>query len=153
MNYNELFLLLMTNPENEMRIEHIAIWAKDLEKLNLKGLTVDGTLVLGANAYPKFEKDFLAYSQSQEMAYNVLTPRVIEAILAIKEEWGLRPRVSFVNKKIYLALETSYDFFEVNIHESLLDSKKVRSFYNDLEPCFSLVESFDLPINTNTTEA
>jgi len=33
MNYNELFLLLMTNPENEMRIEHIAIWAKDLEKL------------------------------------------------------------------------------------------------------------------------
>jgi hypothetical protein len=124
----------------------------DLEKLNLKGLTVDGTLVLGANAYPKFEKDFLAYSQSQEMAYNVLTPRVIEAILAVKEQWKIKPRVSFVNKKIYLALETNYVFFEVKIHESLLDQKKVESFYNDLEVCFSLVENFDLPVDENIEE-
>lgn len=111
-----------------------------LNQLSLKGLTADGDLVAVANVYPKFEKDFIVYSHSKEMAYHILVPSIVEGIHAIYKTWKVKPQLSFINNKIYVAIPAKQATFTPNIHESLLDNPNFVLVIEQLTMYFEVVK-------------
>lgn len=111
-----------------------------LEQLSLKGLTADGDLVAVANVYPKFEKDFTVYSHSKEMAYHILVPSIVEGIHEIYKTWKVKPQLSFINNKIYVAITAKQATFTPNIHESLLDNPNFALMIEQLTKYFEVVK-------------
>jgi hypothetical protein len=111
-----------------------------LDQLSLKGLTADGDLVAVANVYPKFEKDFMVYSHSKEMAYHILVPSIVEGIHAIYKTWKVKPQLSFINNKIYVAIPAPKAIFTPNIHESLLDNPNFMLVIEQLNLYFDVVK-------------
>lgn len=111
-----------------------------LDQLSLKGLTADGDLVAVANVYPKFEKDFTVYSHSKEMAYHILVPAVVQGIQAIYQEWNLKPRISFVNDKIYIAIPIQTSTYLPTFQVSLLDNSMLIQLLEELSKSFRVVQ-------------
>lgn len=111
-----------------------------LDQLSLKGLTADGDLVAVANVYPKFEKDFVVYSHSKEMAYHILVPSIVEGIHTIYKTWKVKPQLSFINNKIYVAIPAKGAVFTPNIHESLIDNPNFALMIEQLTTYFDVVE-------------
>ncbi len=140
-NYQAKILLFPSKGKPPQKALH------ELSQLSLEGLTAAGKLVPVANVYPKFEKDFEVYSHSKEMAYNVLTPKMIEGIYMIKQRWNLQPSISFIHKKIYVAIPTTLNFFEYTIHDSLLEPRIMQQLYDELAMCFGVIESLDIEKN------
>ncbi len=112
----------------------------DLNQLSLKGLTADGDLVAVANVYPKFEKDFTVYSHSKEMAYHILVPSIVEGIHAIYKTWKVKPKLSFINNKIYVAIPAKQAVFTPNIHESLIDNPNFVLVIEELNKYFDVIK-------------
>lgn len=110
-----------------------------LNQLSLKGLTADGDLVAVANVYPKFENDFTVYSHSKEMAYHILVPAIIQGIQAIHQEWKTKPRISFVNNKIYVAISSQTSSYLPTFHVSLLDNPMLVQLLEELSKTFRVV--------------
>jgi hypothetical protein len=115
-----------------------------LEQLSLKGLTADGDLVAVANVYPKFEKDFTVYSHSKEMAYHVLVPSIVEGIHEIYKAWKVKPQLSFINNKIYVAIAAKQATFTPNIHESLLDNPNFVLVIKQLTMYFDVIKHLSI---------
>ncbi|BDS10330.1 DUF3137 domain-containing protein [Aureispira anguillae] len=133
-----------------------------LEQLSLKGLTADGDLVAVANVYPKFEKDFVVYSHSKEMAYYILTPPIIEGIYAIYQKWNLKPQISFINNRIYVAIAAKYETYLPNIHTSLVENAALIELLQELSATFEVINHLcvasaappeDLPENEDNSSA
>lgn len=118
-----------------------------LDQLSLKGLTADGDLVAVANVYPKFEKDFTVYSHSKEMAYHVLVPSIVEGIHEIYKTWKVKPQLSFINNKIYVAIAAKQATFTPNIHESLLDNPNFELVIGQLNMYFEVVKNLSIKEN------
>jgi hypothetical protein len=118
-----------------------------LDQLSLKGLTADGDLVAVANVYPKFEKDFTVYSHSKEMAYHVLVPSIVEGIHEIYKTWKVKPQLSFINNKIYVAIAAKQATFTPNIHESLLDNPNFELVIGQLNMYFEVVKHLSIKEN------
>lgn len=115
-----------------------------LDQLSLKGLTADGDLVAVANVYPKFEKDFTVYSHSKEMAYHILVPSIVEGIHEIYKTWKVKPQLSFINNKIYVAIAAKQATFTPNIHESLLDNPNFELVIEQLTKYFEVVKHLSI---------
>lgn len=115
-----------------------------LDQLSLKGLTADGDLVAVANVYPKFEKDFTVYSHSKEMAYHILVPSIVEGIHEIYKTWKVKPQLSFINNKIYVAITAKQATFTPNIHESLLDNPNFALVIEQLTQYFEVVKHLSI---------
>jgi hypothetical protein len=115
-----------------------------LDQLSLKGLTADGDLVAVANVYPKFEKDFTVYSHSKEMAYHVLIPSIVEGIHEIYKTWKVKPQLSFINNKVYVAIVAKQATFTPNIHESLLDNPNFALVIEQLTMYFEVVKHLSI---------
>ncbi|CAA6814355.1 MAG: Unknown protein, partial [uncultured Aureispira sp.] len=123
-----------------------------LEQLSLKGLTAEGDLVAVANVYPKFEKDFTVYSHSKEMAYHVLVPSIVEGIHEIYKAWNVKPQLSFINNKIYVAIPAPKATFTPNIHESLLDNPNFVLVIEQLTMYFEVVKHLSIKTPKEPTE-
>ena len=117
-----------------------------LDQLSLKGLTADGDLVAVANVYPKFEKDFTVYSHSKEMAYHVLVPSIVEGIQEIYKAWKVKPQLSFIDNKIYVAIPAPKATFTPNIHESLLDNPNFVLVIEQLTMYFDVVKNLSTEV-------
>lgn len=115
-----------------------------LDQLSLKGLTADGDLVPVANVYPKFEKDFTVYSHSKEMAYHILVPSIIEGIHNIYKTWKVKPQLSFINNKIYVAIPAKQTPFAPNIQESLLDNPNFVLVIEQLTMYFEVIKNLSI---------
>ncbi|MBL4651109.1 MAG: DUF3137 domain-containing protein [Aureispira sp.] len=115
-----------------------------LNQLSLKGLTADGDLVAVANVYPKFEKDFMVYSHSKEMAYHVLVPSIVEGIHEIYKTWKVKPQLSFIDNKIYVGIPAKQATFAPNIHESLLDNPNFVLVIEQLTMYFEVVKCLSI---------
>lgn len=115
-----------------------------LGQLSLKGLTAEGDLVAVANVYPKFEKDFTVYSHSKEMAYHILVPSIVEGIHEIYKTWKVKPQLSFIDNKVYVAIAAKQATFTPNIHESLLDNPNFVLVIEQLTMYFEVIKHLSI---------
>lgn len=91
-----------------------------------------------------FEKVFAVYGSDQIEARYILSPKLMERILAYSEKHELTPSISFKDSQVYVAIPISKDFFEPRIFRTLLDKEKTREYYDDMQLAISLVEELDL---------
>ena len=93
---------------------------------------------------PEFEKHFAIYSDDQIEAHYLLTPTMMERLLAIKKQAKSNLSVSFRDDKIYLAIHFNKDLFEPDINQSLLDYKQAAEYIETLRLAIGVVEELKL---------
>ncbi len=94
----------------------------------------------------EFEKVFVVYSNDQVEARYILSTSMIERILDLKKKYNTNVYLSFINSKVFVALQNNKNLFEPAFKESITNSDYIRTFYNELGACLSIVD--DLNLNT-----
>ena len=95
---------------------------------------------------PRFEKEFVVYSHDQIEARYILTPALMQRIWEYRKKSGKETYFSFVNNRIYVAIEYINDVFEANLYKSLIDFGCIQEYYEDMAHAIGIVE--DLNLNT-----
>ena len=70
---------------------------------------------------PVFEKEFCVYGDDQVEARYILTPSLMERIVAFKRKWNARISLSFIDSKVYLAINMNKNLFETRIFRPVAD--------------------------------
>lgn len=90
-----------------------------------------------------FEKFFVVYGDQIESRY-ILSPSLMERILAFKEKIGKALLISFVDSKMYLCVDYKKDLFEPMLTQSLLDFAPIKEYFQLLSHILGIVEAFKL---------
>ncbi len=94
---------------------------------------------------PEFEKIFSVYGTSEQEARYILTPMMMEAMVAVYKKFGFAMRFSFIGSKVYCAIPMKKDMFEPNIKRGVKCSD-IEEFYMIL----NLIETIITEMNLNT---
>lgn len=124
-------------PQNDRRTTNI--FGKERKKNRLHG-----EMVKLEN--PEFERLFTVYGSSQQEARYVLTPVLMEAIVNIQKQLGLKMYFSFVGENVYCAIPMGKNMFEPKISKDGINYKDVEEMFL----LFSLIETIIHEMNLNT---
>lgn len=91
----------------------------------------------------KFEKHFSVYSSDQVEARYLLSPSLMEKIVAFRLKNGIF-WMSFFQGNIYLALPIKKNLFEPNLFKSALNTKTLKTYVSYLLLFISLVDEFEM---------
>ena len=81
---------------------------------------------------PEFEKEFVVYSNDQVEARYILSTSMVERILDLKKKYNTNVYLSFINSKVFVALQNNTNLFEPEFKQSITNSDYIRKFYNEL---------------------
>jgi hypothetical protein len=95
---------------------------------------------------PEFEKHFMVYGDDQVESRYILTPSLMQRIVAFRESTGQALYLSFRHQNVYLAISSHRDMFEPRVFRSLLDRALIQTYVADMEMALGIVE--DLNLNT-----
>jgi hypothetical protein len=95
---------------------------------------------------PEFERAFVVHSSDQVEARYILSPALMQRILAFSAKVKTRPALSFCQSRLFLALSESRNLFEPPLFGSLLALGLFTTYLRDLELAVGVVE--DLNLNT-----
>lgn len=95
---------------------------------------------------PVFEDKFAAYSTDQIEARYIITPTVMEAMLAIREYCGDNVYFSFVHSRVYCAMSFRKNLFEPTLYRSGVNFDIVANMYQ----LFKINELIIQELNLNT---
>lgn len=95
---------------------------------------------------PEFEQIFSVYGTSQQEARYILTPVMMEAIVTIHKNYGLKMYFSFKAENVFCAIPFNRNLFEPNIKKSGVNFRDVEEMYM----LFSLIETIVKEMNLNT---
>jgi len=95
---------------------------------------------------PEFEKEFCVYGEDQVEARYILTPSLMERILAYKHKWKSKISLSFCDSKVYLAINMNKNLFETRIFRPVADYAFIEENLRFLILLTEIVE--DLNLNT-----
>ncbi|MDH7599210.1 MAG: DUF3137 domain-containing protein [Sedimentisphaerales bacterium] len=93
---------------------------------------------------PEFEKEFVVYGTDQIEARYILSPALMQRILQFKRKTASTIYISFVNSRLYLAIETHRDLFEPRLFSSLLDTRLIEDYYQQLTMLIGVVDEMNL---------
>jgi len=93
---------------------------------------------------PEFEKEFVVYSTDQIEARYILTPALMQKLLNYKRKTKHPLYISFIEGKIYIAIEHNKDMFETSIFHSLLEYKIAKEYIETLHLAVGIVEELKL---------
>ena len=116
-----------------------------LQKLNVGRA---GHLVRLEN--PVFEKEFAVYSTDQVEARYILTPKMMEHILAIRKHFGTTLSLSFSGAAVYIAVKLTKDLFE--FHGGTLTEEDIRAANAELTLFLRLIDELELRLRIWTKE-
>ncbi|WP_331775819.1 DUF3137 domain-containing protein [Sulfurospirillum sp. 1612] len=91
-----------------------------------------------------FEQQFVVYGSDQIEARYILSHALMKRLLEFQERSKHRICVSFVNAKIYLAIEYNKDLFEPSVFRSLLEYKTALEYIATLHLAIGIVEELQL---------
>lgn len=94
----------------------------------------------------RFEKEFCVYGDDQVEARYILTPSLMERILAFKKKWNTRIYLSFLESKVYIAISLSKNLFELRPFKPAADYPFLEENLRFLVLLTEIVE--DLNLNT-----
>jgi hypothetical protein len=95
---------------------------------------------------PRFEKYFIVYGSDQVEARYILTPALMERINDYRKKTGQNTYLSFVNNRIFIAIDYNKFLFEAGLRRSFLDFGLIREYYENMAHAVGIVE--DLNLNT-----
>lgn len=95
---------------------------------------------------PDFEKAFDVYSTDQIEARYLLSPSMMERLLALDKEFNGNITISFRDSNILIAIPESKNHFEASIWNSISDLGRLKEDFSTIHALVSIVE--DLNLNT-----
>ncbi len=95
---------------------------------------------------PRFEREFCVYGDDQVEARYILTPALMERILAFKKKWNTRVWLSFLDSKVYIAISMYKNLFELRTFKPAADYPFLEESMRFLILLTEIVE--DLNLNT-----
>jgi hypothetical protein len=93
---------------------------------------------------PEFEKRFAVYTTDQVEARYILSPALMTHIENLTNRFGRDIRLSFVDSKVYIAMQTYQDFFNPSFLESALNQKIIEWFYYQLHGSLMIIQELNL---------
>jgi len=95
---------------------------------------------------PVFEKEFCVYGDDQVEARYILTPSLMERIIAFRRKWKTKVSLSFIDSKVYIAISMNRNLFETRIFRPVADYSFMEETLRFLVLLTGIVE--DLNLNT-----
>lgn len=95
---------------------------------------------------PEFEREFVVYGGDQVEARYILTPALMQRMLALKHKVGGKVYFAFAGSEVHVAMATTVNRFEPKVFKSLVNCHDVADHLEDLRLIIGLVE--DLNLNT-----
>jgi hypothetical protein len=92
----------------------------------------------------EFERAFAVYADDPLEARYLLTPLLMERLLAYKRATGATMRASFVNSRVFLALSGLPDLFEPKIWNAPPFREECRALFRDIDLFAGVVEALNL---------
>ncbi len=93
---------------------------------------------------PLFEQHFVVYGTHQVEARYILTHSMMKRLLDFKRRSKVPLYISFIDKKIYLALAYNKDLFEPSVFSSLLEYLLVKEYISTLQLATGIIEELKL---------
>lgn len=93
---------------------------------------------------PTFEKHFVVYGTHQIEARYILTHSFMQRLLDYKKRVQVPLYISFIDNKIYLALEYNKDLFEPTVFSSLLKFELIQEYIRTLQLALGIIEELKL---------
>lgn len=95
---------------------------------------------------PLFEKEFCVYGEDQIEARYILTPAMMQRIMAFKKRWNSTPYISFLDSKVYIAIRMYRNLFETRVFRRVVDYSFIEENFKFIELLSGIVD--DLNLNT-----
>jgi hypothetical protein len=93
---------------------------------------------------PEFEDEFSVYSSNDQQARYILTPKLMELILAARNRLETSVRLAFLGNSVFLAVSDSTNRFEAPLFGSVSPENAMGEFIECIELAESLVKTLDL---------
>ncbi|MCK3684286.1 DUF3137 domain-containing protein [Maribellus sp. YY47] len=120
-------------------------WGQKLQKFSPRG-----ELVKLENI--EFEKYFVVYSHDQNEARYILTPKIMEAIVHIRQQFDTEIYLSFVGTRVYVAMSFSQDLFEPRLFRSGVRYSDIEQMYYQFNTISVIVNEMNLNTRIWTKE-
>lgn len=101
---------------------------------------------------PRFEKEFVVYSNDEVESRYILTPAMMERMTEYKKKVGQKMYFSFVDSRLFMAIRYRKDLFEPTIMKSINDFALVQEFFENMKVFVEMVEDLDLNTRIWTKE-
>ncbi|WP_163409820.1 DUF3137 domain-containing protein [Flavobacterium ajazii] len=92
----------------------------------------------------EFDSKFVTYSKNQIEARYILTPAMMERILALNRKSDETISISFIDSKMYIAFPLSHNYFEAPISTSLLVPDLLKADLSIVQFMQDIVHELDL---------
>ena len=92
----------------------------------------------------EFEKEFAVYSEDQIEARKILTPVIMENLVKLQRSTKFRIYASFLDNRVYFAINTNKDMFEPGIFSQLISKKDILLWSQTLDLFLNIVTELDL---------
>lgn len=109
-----------------------------------------GELVVMEDA--EFERHFAVYADDQVEARYILSPLLMERMVAFKKRNNVTMRASFVGSKVYLALSTGKDLFEASLWSDMHLKAETKLLCGEILFALSIVDALNLNTRIWTKE-
>jgi hypothetical protein len=94
---------------------------------------------------PRFEKEFVVYSNDQIEARYILSTALMKRICDYREKTGKYIHISFVDDRVHVAIAYPHSLFEVDVYTPL-DFGLIQEYYEDMLHPIGIVEDLNLNI-------
>ena len=101
---------------------------------------------------PEFERDFVVYGEDQIEARYILSPALMERILAYRKKYDKCIRLSFTGSRVFIAIHASYPLFYPKVSVSLFDYDQIREYCQILQMALDVVDVLNLNTRIWTKE-
>lgn len=92
----------------------------------------------------EFSKHFNVYSQDQVESRYILSTSLIEKLLKFRHQAHRNIYVSFVDDRIYIAIEYPEGLFEPNLYRNMLSFAPLREYFEAIQLMLSITEELNL---------
>lgn len=93
---------------------------------------------------PEFEHEFVVYSSDQVEARYILSPALMQRIVAFRRKTGRNIHLSFHHSLLNVAVSTDKNMFEPRIFRSITGFDLCEEYFNDLRLFLDIVDDLDL---------
>ncbi|PIE90113.1 MAG: hypothetical protein CR997_07580 [Acidobacteria bacterium] len=92
----------------------------------------------------EFEKHFVVYSDNQIEARYILTPKIMENLVAFRKKWGHKVFLSFIGTRMYFAVSMLQNLFEPRIFSSGMKQRDLDQMKSLLALVSDIIQEMDL---------
>lgn len=93
---------------------------------------------------PIFENQFVVYGSDQQEARYILTPALIQKILALKLRFANSIRLAFKDGRVFVAISYSDNLFEAPTFSGPIDKSEIESVHSLLAAFTGIIDELNL---------